>query len=117
MGFFSWKTADTGESIANSHSPRCKQRAVFLLQPDGEPPVEESWYAGYGMFGEVDAYEWLAERNGGGDRGVGIDLFFREDPDAVPLKFSFDPKAVYEDLPASESCEFQGYFYPELEVM
>jgi hypothetical protein len=30
-----------------------------------------------------------------------------------PLKFSFNPDAVYEDLPASESCPFQGYFYED----
>lgn len=28
-----------------------------------------------------------------------------------PLKFSFDPKARYEDLPASEICPDQGFFY------
>jgi hypothetical protein len=31
---------------------------------------------------------------------------------AYPLKFSFDESAIYEDLPASEPCEYQGYFYP-----
>ena len=29
----------------------------------------------------------------------------------IPLKFSFDPHAVYEDLPASEDCPAQGMFY------
>jgi hypothetical protein len=30
-----------------------------------------------------------------------------------PLKFSFNPNAIYEDLDASESCEFQGFLYDE----
>lgn len=28
-----------------------------------------------------------------------------------PLKFSFDPGAIYEDLPEAKGCPAQGYFY------
>lgn len=63
MGFFSWKTADSGESIANVYSGK-RVRPVYLLQPDGEN-IREDAYEGYGEFGGVDAYEWLAERNFG----------------------------------------------------
>lgn len=62
MGFFSWQTADTEESIYNKFSePGCK--TVYLLQPNGQPPIKEDDYEGYGVFGGVDAYEWLARQN------------------------------------------------------
>jgi hypothetical protein len=51
MGFFSWKTADTDESIANVHTGNHK--TVFLLQPDGAEPIEDRAYDGYGRFGGV----------------------------------------------------------------
>lgn len=62
MGFFSWQTADTEESIYNNLSDLgCK--TVYLLQPNGQPPIKEDDYEGYGVFGGVDAYEWLARQN------------------------------------------------------
>lgn len=76
MGMFSWLTADTNESIANIHSGR-RVKPVYLLQPDGNPPIEEMAYEGYGDFGEVDAYSWLAKLNSDGitsDRSFGIFL-------------------------------------------
>ncbi|AXK43809.1 hypothetical protein [Erythrobacter aureus] len=62
MGTFSWKTADTNESIAISDSSR-GARDVYLLQPGDEAPIKEDDYEGCGVFGGVDAYQWLAERN------------------------------------------------------
>jgi len=38
-------------------------RPVYLLQPHGQAPIVEQWYKGYGVFGGVDAYEWLAQKN------------------------------------------------------
>lgn len=180
MGFFSWKTADTGETIWNHYAasqgaPAC--RSVFLLQPDGAEPIEEPRYEGYGVFGGVDAAAWLAIRNVphlliGLDeeavRGVGVMLdcgshyvdretgtawtIFHDDagvlvPDAkhfagrydeviqelgmtpnelkasgrfeerdfahlvtTPLKFSFDRTMAYEEVPASPTCQSQGFF-------
>lgn len=176
MGFFSWKTADTQMSIANVYSDR-PVRNVYLLQPNGKPPIAEDAYEGYGDFGGKDAYEWLAEQHGLTGREAGIALQYltvlrHKETDTVyycalhataellkdfgvqarqikqfgrydelivlndieasindhraagrlaeesmqhllkyPLKFSFDKDARYEDLPASESCEHQGYFY------
>lgn len=178
MGFFSWLTSDTKESIANIHSGHENAgRTVYMLQPDGKPPVAECAYNGYGMFGGVDAYGWLAEMNvpelcRGADpdtkRRIGVNLdvgSFWKDPkgeiwsfnsaipgvrsfsgtyrdpepefggktpkEAIrdgylteadvkelllksgyrPLKFSFDPDAVYEELPAAENDPAQGFFY------
>lgn len=39
------------------------------------------------------------------------DVWSAKIPLKYPLKFSFDPKAIYEQLPPSEPCEYQGYFY------
>lgn len=62
MGFFSWQTADTGQSIWNVHSNE-DVRPVFMLQPDGEASIREDAYNGYGNFGGTDAYIWLARQN------------------------------------------------------
>jgi len=125
MGMFSWKTADTNESISNIHSTR-PIRGVYLLQPNNQPPIYEPAYHGYGEFGHVDAYVWLCEMNSSHFgintksmsreemREVGIELFFeRNDKLLYPLKFSFNSEAVYEGLPASEDCELQGFFYDD----
>jgi len=61
MGFFSWMTSDTEESIANIHTGHC--RPVYLLQPGGQEPICEPAYDGFGVFGGVDAYVWLAKAN------------------------------------------------------
>lgn len=60
MGFFSWKTSDTQEAIRHIHSGDCC--TVYLLQPNGKP-IKEAMYEGYGEFGGVDAYTWLAKMN------------------------------------------------------
>lgn len=203
MGYFSWLTADTLESIpvAGCDHPDHPSREVWLLQPNGECAIHEPSYQGYGVFGGIDAYQWLALHNlpphllppaSRGEaaaasrmapngfmtrvltrdelRTVGVSLahsswiedpetgrrmtVFHHGPDiidptiehlaltwaqpvpgydgasanelvaqgrvvkkqfdiAVPLKFSFDPHAIYENLPASQDCEHQGIYYPE----
>ena len=116
MGFFSWMTADTKEAIDNCHFST--PRRVHLLQPNGKPAIVEDAYEGYGVFGDVDAYEWLATNNlnadkiaaiGGELREIGILLQFKE-PERVrfPLKFSFNPNARYERLAASKDDPRQG---------
>ncbi len=171
MGFYSWNTADTDESIANVHSGR-PVKTVYLLQPGGRPPIIESRYQGHGVFGAVDGYVWLAKENFGDEslddvainadcgryleddaaiylcsihlsaenfkKAVQTDkiivMFGRYDerlPNGLtanemsekgfsktielkyPLKFSFNPNAVYEELPASKRCPYQGYFYED----
>lgn len=174
MGFFSWQTADTKESIGNIHSSK-PSGVVYLFQPNGKPSIKGSAYSGYGEIGGVDVYEWLAETNFGvANRSIGImadcgsfysdakhyyfcsihlerpdfdqikhmldpsktPVFFSDYGSIIPetdmnmndmvdkklvskeslqvkysLKFSFDHTAVYEKLPASESCPNQGYFF------
>lgn len=62
MGFFSWKTADDDQSIYNTYSV-CGATLVYLIQPGGRPAIREPNYEGYGVFGGVDAYVWLAREN------------------------------------------------------
>jgi len=124
MGYFSFKTADTGETIWNMRSAQSRDgtRTVFLLQPDGQPPLREESYNGYGDFGGIDCFVWIARNNlpaeqvaGMSDdrlRTTGHSMFFGLDgaPEMTqPLKFSFDETAVYEDLAASPMCGTQGY--------
>lgn len=63
MGFYSFLTADTKESIPVSASERFDGRPVYLLQPNGLPPIEEPEYEGYGVFGGVDCHCWIASNN------------------------------------------------------
>ncbi len=50
MGFFSFQTSDTKESIINVFAGSgCK--TVYMLQPNNKPPIVESQYLGYGVFG------------------------------------------------------------------
>ncbi|MGK2231160.1 MAG: hypothetical protein ACI92O_000318 [Colwellia sp.] len=110
MGFFSYKTSDTNESIMNHYTDEC--RPVYMLQPNGEPSIFEASYSGYGVFSGIDVYEWLADKNGGGCRDYGLKLAFKEvrrPSQYYPLKFSFNKYAVYEELPESQLCPRQGY--------
>jgi hypothetical protein len=58
MGIFSWETSDSKQSIRVHDT-----RKVYLLQPNGQQPIAESFYDGYGRFGGHDAYVWLFEHN------------------------------------------------------
>jgi len=180
MGFFSWKTSEDKVSIPNVHSGR-PISTVYLVQPNGRPPISESAYGGHGYFGGINAYEWIVENNqdmfsvelsqlsdeekymlgvnmlhghvcrdtqtgeiwhiffdarnvvpgnyasktwadnvpGYGENANDLLASGRfekvEICDVInlkyPLKFSFNPKAVYEEIPSSECCPDQGYFY------
>jgi hypothetical protein len=112
MGFFSWKTSDTQETIWNKYTGKCKP--VYLLMPDGNHIYEPS-YDGYGVFGGIDVFVLLAEKNGlTGDfetlRSAGIDLAEANSPLSFEIKFSFSSTAVYHDLKAAEECRTQGFF-------
>jgi hypothetical protein len=61
MSFFSKLTADTRESIPCV--PVRPGKDVYLLQPNGLPPIKGSNYHGDGLIGEVDWFIWLATIN------------------------------------------------------
>lgn len=74
------------------------------------------------FLGGENVFIWLAEHNA---ELIGFDLgrlsthkvchlgsvLWSEQRDRIkyPLKFSFDPGAVYEDLPAATDCPLQGF--------
>ena len=120
MGFSSFLTSDTKESIWNVYTGR--SRTVYMLQPNGLPPIEEKAYQGYMVFGGVDVFEWIARINNLAGltsdeeyRNAGLNLLYdeeRSDGYFMP-RFSFDKNAIYEDLPDAEFCPYQGFFSDE----
>ena len=48
MGFFSWLTSDTKESIVSRYADHYRQQDVYLLQPGKKKNIKESRYEGYG---------------------------------------------------------------------
>jgi hypothetical protein len=128
MGFFSWNTMDTDNSIANEHSNR-KTFRVQMMDNKGNVWTEDN-YDGYGRFGGKDFYELLAEMNGftsdkTGDeytdeaRGEGIALAFDGNGSGVGTEGVYYPNLVEQakgwryEMGGPDSCDFQGYFYDE----
>jgi hypothetical protein len=111
MGFFSWKTSDTNESIPNRHSGR-KPLPVKLLDNKGNVYPAEN-YDGYGTFDGVDYYALLDKMNGGtGDRDSGIDLAFGDKRDVLKPKLAtLGCTKTWAELPDSPECPDQGFFY------
>ena len=128
MGFFSWKTMDTDESIANQYSNRETFRVQMI---DNKSTVwTEDNYDGYGRFGGKDYYELLAEMNGftsdkTGDeytdeaRGFGITIAFGGNGSGVGTPGVYYPNLVEQakgwryQMGGPDSCDFQGYFYDD----
>jgi len=128
MGFFSWKTMDTDNSIANEHSNR-KTFSVQMMDNKGNVWTEDN-YDGYGRFGGKDFYELLAEMNGftsdkTGDaytdeaRGFGINVAFKDNGSGIATKGVLYPNLIeqadgwFYNESGPDNCEYQGYFYDE----
>ena len=128
MGFFSWNTMDTDNSIANEHSNR-KTFRVQMMDNKGNVWTEDN-YDGYGRFGGKDFYELLAEMNGfesdkTGDeytdeaRGFGINLAFKDNGSGIATEGVYYPNLIEKangwvyEMGGPDNCEFQGYFYDE----
>ncbi|MDA8647194.1 hypothetical protein N9M08_06030 [Porticoccaceae bacterium] len=121
MGFFSWKTQDTDESISNIFSDRgpldCKMVCPVTRQ---EYPERE--YEGCGVFDGTDFYELLAQINSleheSDPRGAGLALYFHHektntlDKIKLPILVSLSYQGDYSNLAPLKDCEYQGYFYP-----
>lgn len=127
MGFFSFQTADTGESIPNVYSGK-PMLHVKMICPNGDE-FNEDGYDGYGRFGGKDYYAAIAEANGlavGEDeesqRLAAIGAVFKDNPSGKTDKF-ITPRIVMADfkggweaaklLPQNPDCEYQGFFYPD----
>jgi len=120
MGFFSWRTSDTRESIPADGSGRPTFQ-VHMITKDGRTFTEPK-YEGYGVFGGKDIFELIAELNGKQGREAGIGLVYEENPSgdfeaaarrgvALP-KLVRDIERKWENVPYPEDCEYQGWFYP-----
>lgn len=141
MGFFSWLTCDSHESIPSNYAvaearagqrgPRTpkKMLPVKMIDNRGNVWVEEN-YEGYGVFGGKDFFELLAEMNHAGYpeiqehgslRNYGIHLAceweqcdqeFEEAPH-FPKLVTLGCNKSFDDLPDPETCPDQGFFYWE----
>lgn len=110
MGFFSFKTNDTNESIPNRDAD-LPVFTVYMIDNKGNR-WKESYYSGYGEFGGKDFYELLAEMNGKKTRNEGILLYFESDDENLifpNLVRNIDNWEWKNEKP--EDCEFQGFFY------
>lgn len=74
MGFASWLTCDTKEAIMHTAGGG-DLFTVYLATEDGKVWKEEN-YAGYGIFGNKDIFQLVAELNGKSDREEGIKIVF-----------------------------------------
>lgn len=120
MGFFSWLTCDTNESISNRYSARGPLTAYVLIPKEfGGGFIKETNYEGYGVFGGRDIFALIANWNNPDgctgndedDRDIGIDLYYdKNNPIKYGIKIASEPMA-YEDAEISEDCPDQGYFY------
>jgi len=116
MGFCSWRTSDTNQSIPNEHSNR-PNLPVKLLDDTDNAIIAHS-YDGYGRFDGVDFYALTDTMNGGeGDRDSGLRFAFEMkkradgEPVVLPKIVTLNCEKSYSELPDSPSCEYQGYFY------
>ena len=116
MGFFSWNTVDTNESISNIYSNR-GALPVAMVNPKTGEIFEELNYDGYGRFGGKDYYELLAELNGyESNRNIGIELELNGTKDYIaPLLLSYTNRNNWSQYLGQKPtiCEYQGYFYED----
>lgn len=107
MGFFSFKTQDTGKSIANVYSTRDTFK-VYMHDDKGNV-WEEDTYGGYGDFGGKDYYQLVADMNGLKDRNEAITRCFDGSDIKHPNLTESRDWTWVDSHP--EICDAQGYFY------
>jgi hypothetical protein len=114
MGFFSWMTQDTNESISNSFSTRGPLKCKMLDNKGNE--WHENNYEGYGVFGGKDYFELLAEMNNMSSRDDGIEIRYEGiiEPDKIqwPNLVSEHYAGKWANIPPDD-CPHQGYFYDD----
>lgn len=102
MGFLNWKTADTEEPIVEEYVGQPKP--IYLLQPNGKPPIREDDYSGYGLIGGVSVYKWLVETN--------FYLLSKDkltDDQMIKLGIGLEVGSVYEDAKGGIHHVFEDY--------
>lgn len=115
MGYFSWKTQDTNQSISNRDSVR-GALPVYMVNPKTGESYFEPDYDGYGRFGGKDYYELVAELNGKKTRQEGIDLEFNDENKEVIYPILVQDLDGWEQYKGQkpDACPDQGYFYEEM---
>ena len=118
MGFYSFKTSDTKESVSNAYSSK-GALSVKMIDDKGNEYIEKN-YQGYGVFDNKDYYELVAEMNPNltldmdnlSDKDKGATLCFDDKlQPLLPKIVSINCKVEYDRLSDSENCPNQGYFY------
>lgn len=108
MGFFSWVTQDSEESISNKYSASGAIDQVFLHDNKGNVWTEKD-YEGYGVFGGMPFYKLMGEMNGV-SWDEALDLESRPKPDTLfPNLTRHKDWEWVNKCPAN--CPAQGYFY------
>lgn len=105
MGVFSFVTSDTNRSIplvgcGDDSSPQ----KVYMLRPNAAALIEDC-YGGYGVFGGVDVYEWVAETNA---EHLGIDVTEWTEQERRVLGIFLSMGRVYRD----KGGQLWAVFYP-----
>ena len=118
MGFFSFKTSDTKESVSNIHSSK-GALSVKMIDDKGNEYIERE-YDGYGVFNNKDYYELVSDMNPNltsdmdklSDRDKGLTLCFDDKlQPLLPKIVSIKCEVEYDRLSDSKNCPNQGYFY------
>jgi len=112
MGFFSFLTNDTDESILCKYSSM-HTFTIYMLDNKGNVWIENN-YEGYGVFGGKDIYQLIAEMNNFESRNEAISSCYNEE---------ISDSLIYPNIVRNISkwkkwknkplltCPQQGYFY------
>lgn len=112
MGFLSWMTVDTNESISNKFSDR---GALHVKMIDDKNNVYvETDYKGFGVFGGVDFFDLLLQMNETkGYRYEGIELYEQNTTIKKPKIVSLSCEKKWEELEDNvKDYDFRGFLYP-----
>ena len=108
MGFQSWLTADTGESISNRFSIK-KTFPVYLHDDKGNVWCEKN-YEGFGNFGGKNYWDLLAAMNGIVSKRKAVYLTDTKDKKYKNPNLTKTKKWIYKNEQAKQ-CPDQGFFY------
>lgn len=120
MGFYSWKCAISKKSISNTYTNLPQEYSDCYLVTPGKTYHEKN-YAGFGVFDGVDIYELLGREIVGEEEAKNKDLYelrdigiFQKKPFEIKVVLAAEYNGqLYEELPKSEDCPYDGHFFDE----